>query len=145
MISKSSYVNILLVEDNPGDIRLIEESLKQNKFLAELNILRDGEFVMDYLRKKGKYGDAVTPDLILLDLNLPKVDGRQLLYEIKSDEELKIIPVIVLTSSGEEEDVLKSYKLNANCYISKPVDLESFVKVVKSIESFWFTIVRLPG
>ncbi len=137
-------VEILLVEDNPGDVLLIRESLKENKFLTELTVINDGEQAVNYLRKKNEYSDAVTPDIILLDLNLPKKDGREVLMEIKQDEQLRTIPVVVLTSSTAEEDILKSYENHANCFITKPVDLDNFIKVIKSIKNFWFTIVKLP-
>lgn len=144
-IEQIGLVKILLIEDNPGDIRLIKESLKENKFLAELTVISDGEEAMDYLYKRNNYKDAASPDIILLDLNLPLKDGREILIEIKSDENLKRIPVIVLTSSSEEDDILKSYQNYANCFISKPVDLNNFINVMKSIENFWLTIVRLPN
>ena len=137
-------VEILLVEDNPGDVRLIRESLKENKFYTRLTVLDDGEKALNYLKKKNGYSDAVTPDIILLDLNLPKKDGREVLLEIKEDETLKTIPVVVLTSSTAEADILKSYESHANCFITKPVDLDNFIKVIKSIKNFWFTIVKLP-
>ncbi len=137
-------VEILLIEDNPGDVVLIRESLKENKLLTELHVVNDGEQALDFLKKKKKYSDAVTPDIILLDLNLPKKDGREVLMEIKRDEDLKTIPVVVLTSSTAETDILRSYENYANCFISKPVDLENFIKVIKSIKNFWLTIVKLP-
>ncbi len=137
-------VEILLVEDNPGDVRLIQESLKENKFYTKLTVLTDGEQAVNYLKKKNEYKDAVTPDIILLDLNLPKKDGREVLLEIKQDINLKTIPVVVLTSSTAEADILKSYESHANCFITKPVDLDNFIKVIKSIKNFWLTIVKLP-
>jgi len=137
-------IEILLVEDNPGDVRLTVEGLKESKVRNNLNIARDGVEAMEFLRREGQYVGAVRPDLILLDLNLPRMDGREVLAEIKSDPKLKTIPVVVLTTSGAEQDVLRSYELQANCYITKPVDLEQFIAVVKSIEDFWFTIVTLP-
>lgn len=137
-------VEILLVEDNPGDVRLTKEALKESKLRNKLSTVGDGEEAMAFLRREGKHRDATRPDLILLDLNLPKKDGREVLGEIKSDQNLKRIPVVILTVSKAEEDILKSYNLHANCYISKPIDMEQFVKVVKSIEDFWFTIVKLP-
>ena len=137
-------VEILLVEDNPGDVVLIRESLRENKFLTELHVVNDGEQALDFLKRKNEYSDAVMPDIILLDLNLPKKDGREVLKEIKQDENLKTIPVVVLTSSTAETDILKSYENYANCFISKPVDLENFIKVIKSIKNFWLTIVKLP-
>ena len=138
-------IEILLVEDNPGDARLAKEALRESKLRNNLNIVVDGVEAMDYLHKKGKYADATTPDLVLLDLNLPKKDGREVLAEVKADDKLKRIPVVILTTSTAEEDVLKTYDLHANCYISKPIDLDQFMKVVKSIEDFWITIVKLPS
>ena len=137
-------IEILLVEDNPGDVRLTVEGLKESKVRNNLHVARDGVEAMEFLRRTGPYGDAVRPDLILLDLNLPRMDGREVLAEVKSDAKLKTIPVVVLTTSRAEQDVLRSYELQANCYITKPVDLEQFIAVVKSIEDFWFTIVTLP-
>jgi CheY-like chemotaxis protein len=138
---------ILLVEDNPGDVRLTIESLKEGKegkVRNHLHVARDGVEALEFLRRQGPFGDAVRPDLILLDLNLPRKDGREVLAEIKSDVELKTIPVVVLTTSRAESDVLRSYELQANCYITKPVDLEQFIGVIRSIEDFWLTIVTLP-
>lgn len=135
---------ILLVEDNPGDVRLARESLKECKLLNNLSVVGDGVEAMAFLRKNGKHANATRPDLILLDLNLPKKDGREVLAEIKTDEELKRIPVVILTTSKAEEDILRTYGLHANCYITKPVDLDQFVKIVKSVHDFWFEIVRLP-
>lgn len=137
-------VDILLVEDNPGDVRLTEEVLKDAKVLNTLHVVRDGVEALAYLHREGKYADAVRPDLILLDLNLPKKDGRQVLAEIKREPVVKRIPVVILTTSAAEEDILKSYDLYANCYITKPINLEQFVGVVRSIEHFWLSIVRLP-
>jgi len=137
-------IEILLVEDNPGDVRLTVEGLKESKVRNNLHVARDGVEAMEFLRRTGRYGGAVRPDLILLDLNLPRMDGREVLAEVKSDAKLKTIPVVVLTTSRAEQDVLRSYELQANCYITKPVDLEQFIAVVKSIEDFWFTIVTLP-
>ena len=145
MLNNMNVVNLLLVEDNPGDIKLIQETLKENRFLTELTVITDGEEALNYLKRRGEYEFEPHPDLILLDLNLPKLNGQEILAEIKKDEELKRIPVIVLTSSTEESDIYKSYNLNANCYISKPVDLDNFIKVIRSIENFWLTIVKLPG
>jgi len=135
---------ILLVEDNPADVRLTMEALKEEKFHSNLHVVTDGEEALAFLRRQGKYSKAARPDLILLDLNLPKVDGREVLREIKGDDRLKSIPVVVLTVSKSEEDILKSYKLHANCYITKPVDLTQFVKVAQSVQEFWLTIVKLP-
>jgi len=137
-------VEILLVEDNPGDARLAQEAMKDSKINNVLHLVSDGVEAMNFLRKKGKYADAPRPDLVLLDLNLPKKDGREVLAEIKEDKDLKRIPVVILTISKAEEDILKSYNLHANCFITKPIDLDQFLKVVKAIEDFWLTIVRLP-
>jgi chemotaxis family two-component system response regulator Rcp1 len=137
-------IEILLVEDNPGDVDLAREALENGKIDNLLHVAINGEEAMAFLRRKGKYINAPRPDLVLLDLNLPRMDGREVLAEIKSDEDLKRIPVVILTSSRDEEDILKSYNLHANCYITKPMDLNQFIKVVKSIEDFWFTIVKLP-
>ena len=140
----SKPVEILLVEDNPGDVRLTQETMKEFKVLNNLSVVGDGVEAMAFLRREGKYAKASRPDLILLDLNLPKKDGREVLAEIKRDEQLKRIPVVILTTSGAEQDILKTYELHANCYIKKPVDLDQFSAVIKSIEQFWFTIVKLP-
>jgi CheY-like chemotaxis protein len=137
-------IEILLVEDNPGDVRLTKESFKEAKVRNKLHVVEDGVEAMAFLRQEGKYADAPRPDLILLDLNLPKKDGREVLGEIKTDEDLRRIPVVVLTVSKADEDILKAYNLNANCYITKPIGLEQFIKVVKTIEEFWLTIVKLP-
>jgi chemotaxis family two-component system response regulator Rcp1 len=137
-------IEILLVEDNPGDVRLTIEGLNESKVRNNLHVARDGVEAMEFLRREGQHAGPVRPDLILLDLNLPRMDGREVLSEIKSDPKLKTIPVVVLTTSRAEQDVLRSYELQANCYITKPVDLEQFITVVKSIEDFWFTIVTLP-
>lgn len=140
----TSPVNILLVEDNPGDIRLTKEVLKEGKIRNVLSVATDGEEALLYLRKIGKYKDAVIPDIILLDLNLPKKDGREVLAEIKADPELMCIPVIVLTTSAAEQDILNMYSQHANCYITKPVDFNQFISVIRLIENFWLTIVKLP-
>ena len=137
-------VEILLVEDNPGDVRLTKEALKEAKVINNLTVLKDGVEALAFLRRQGRYDNAVVPHLILLDLNLPKKDGREVLAEIKADEQLKRIPVVVLTTSQDEQDVFKSYNLHANCYVTKPVDLEQFMTVVRSIEDFWLGIVMLP-
>ena len=137
-------VEILLVEDNRGDVRLTKEALRDNKFRNNLSVVEDGVEALAFLNREGKYADAPRPDLILLDLNLPKKDGREVLQEIKADEHLKRIPVVVLTTSKAEEDIFRAYDLNANCYVTKPVDFEQFIKVVKSIEEFWFAMVKLP-
>jgi CheY-like chemotaxis protein len=138
-------IEILLVEDNPADVRLTQEALKEGKVRNNLHIARDGIEAIEFLRRVGKFSHATRPDLILLDLNLPRKDGREVLADIKADPELKAIPVVVLTTSSAEADIFKIYKLHANCYITKPVDLEQFVKVVKSIDDFWLTVVRLPS
>jgi len=136
--------NILLVEDKPGDARLVLEALKVGNLRYEVQGVEDGEQAIGYLRREGEYAGAPRPDLILLDLNLPKKDGHQILVEIKADENLKRIPVVVFTVSKADEDILRAYDLQANCYIIKPPDIEQLFKVVKSIEDFWFTIVGLP-
>ncbi|MGA3168981.1 MAG: response regulator [Terriglobia bacterium] len=137
-------IESLLVEDNPADVRLTVEILKETKVRNTLTVGGDGNEALDLLRRTGRYTHATRPDLILLDLNLPKKDGRQVLAEIKADPVLRLIPVVILTSSKAEEDIAKSYNLYANCYVTKPVDLEQFVKVVKSFEDSWLTIVKLP-
>ncbi len=137
-------IEILLVEDNPGDVRLTQEGLNEGKVRNNLHVARDGVQALAFLRREGEHVDAVRPDLVLLDLNLPRKDGREVLAEMKSDPELRTIPVVVLTTSSAEQDVLRSYELQANCYITKPVDLEQFITVVRSIEDFWLTIVTLP-
>ena len=146
MYDKSSLqgIEILLVEDNPGDVRLTREALKDGKIVNNLHVAEDGVEALAFLRREGKSRDAVRPELILLDLNLPKKDGREVLAEIKADEDLRRIPVVILTSSAAEQDIVKSYNLHANCYVTKPVDLDQFINVVKSIEYFWLTVVRLP-
>ena len=136
---------ILLVEDNPGDVRLTIEGLKEGKVRNKLHVARDGVEALAFLRQEGEFADAVRPDLILLDLNLPRKDGREVLADIKADPDLKTIPVVVLTTSRADQDVLQSYQLQANCYITKPVDLEQFIGVVKSLEEFWLTVVTLPN
>jgi chemotaxis family two-component system response regulator Rcp1 len=137
-------IEILLVEDNPGDVRLTKEALKDGKIANNLSVVKDGAEAMLYLRKEDGYANAISPDLILLDLNLPKKNGQEVLVAIKSDKNLKFIPVIILTSSKMEDDILETYENQANCYIVKPVDLKQFLEVVKSIEDFWFTVVKLP-
>jgi chemotaxis family two-component system response regulator Rcp1 len=140
----SQAINILLVEDNPADVLLTEEALEESKLINRISTVKDGEEAMAFLRKEGKYRGAATPDLILLDLNLPKKDGREVLKDIKEDPELRVIPVVILTTSAADEDVLRTYQLHANCYIMKPVDFTQFTRVVQTIESFWFSIVKLP-
>jgi len=137
-------IEILLVEDSPGDVRLTIEALKDGKIHNHLSVVSDGEEALAFLRQQGPYAKVPRPDLILLDLNLPKKDGREVLREIKQEEDLKRIPVVILTISTAEKDILKAYDLHANCYISKPVDFDQFTNVVKSIEDFWFTVVKLP-
>ncbi len=137
-------IEILLVEDNPGDQRLTKEALKDGKIRNNLYIVEDGEEALHYLKREAPYLEAVKPDLILLDLNLPRMNGEEVLKVIKADEELKRIPVVILTTSSADEDILKAYDLNANCYITKPVDFSQFIKVIKMIQEFWFTIVKLP-
>ena len=138
-------MEILLVEDNPGDYRLTQEALREGKVYNNLHWAQDGVEAIEFLKRRGKYKDAPRPDIILLDLNLPKKDGRQVLSEIKQDDDLRYIPVVILTTSKAEEDVLKSYHLHANCYVTKPVDLEKFITVVQSIDRFWLTVVTLPN
>jgi CheY-like chemotaxis protein len=137
-------IEILLVEDSPGDVRLTREALSEAKVSNNLAVARDGVEALEYLRREGPHADAARPDIILLDLNMPRMDGRELLEHIKADASLAAIPVVVLTTSKAEEDIMRSYQLHANCYITKPVDLEQFLKVVRSIEEFWLTVVRLP-
>ncbi|HEX5417899.1 MAG TPA: response regulator [Chloroflexota bacterium] len=137
-------VEVLLVEDNPGDVRLTIEALRDGKVRNNLRTVPDGVEALRYLRREGTYATATRPDLILLDLNLPKKDGREVLAEIKADPRLRSIPVVVLTTSQADQDILRSYELNASCYITKPVDLDQFLGVVRSIEEFWFTVVTLP-
>jgi CheY-like chemotaxis protein len=137
-------IDILLVEDSPGDVRLVVEALKESKFKNNLLIAKDGEEAMALLRQEGEFAKVRRPDLILLDLNLPKKDGREVLAEIKTDENLKRIPVVILTTSKAEEDILRSYNLHANCYITKPVGIEQFMQVVRQLEEFWLSIVKLP-
>ena len=140
----SRPVEILMVEDNPGTVRLTQEVMRDSKVRNAMYVVDDGVEAMAFLRKQGRYNSAPRPDLVLLDLNLPRKDGRETLAEMKQDEELKRIPVVVLTTSRSEDDVLRAYDLHANCYLNKPVGLEDFIKVVKSIENFWIEIVTLP-
>lgn len=141
----SRQVEFLLAEDNPGDVRLTQEALRESKIRNNLNVVTDGMEAIAFLRRQGKYANAPTPDVVLLDLNLPKMDGREVLAEIKSDPLLKRIPVVIITSSEAEKDILRTYDLHANCYVSKPVDLDQFIKVIQAIENFWLTIVKLPS
>src|SRR5574341_251536 len=138
-------IQILLVEDNPGDVRLTREAFKDGKVANTIHVVEDGEQALAYIRTQRKYADAVRPDIILLDLNLPKKDGREVRREIKSDQGLKQIPVVVLTTSASEEDVLRTYSDYANCYITKPISFDRFIVTVRSIENFWLSIVKLPG
>jgi CheY-like chemotaxis protein len=140
----SGSIEILMVEDNPGDVRLTQEALRAAKMLNNLHVVEDGEAALDYLYQRGQYSLAPRPDLVLLDLNLPKKDGREVLAVMKSDETLKSIPVVVLTTSHAESDILRAYNLNANCYVTKPVDFQRFTEIVKTIEDFWLTVVTLP-
>lgn len=141
----SKPIEILLIEDNPGDVRLTQEILKDGRIFNNLNVVGDGVQAIEFLRREGHFLSAPRPDLILLDLNLPRKDGREVLAEIKSNPRWMRIPTIVLTTSQAEEDILKAYTFHANCYISKPIDLEQFIKVVRSIEEFWLAIVKLPS
>lgn len=138
-------IEILLVEDNPGDVRLTVEVMKESKVHNKIHVAEDGVEALAFLRKQGKYKDACRPDMVLLDLNLPRKDGREVLAELKADDDLKRIPVVVLTTSRAEQDIVKTYNLHANAYICKPVDLNQFINVVKTIENFWLTIVVLPA
>lgn len=138
-------VNILLVEDSPGDVRLTQEILADTRIANDIHVVNDGEAAMAFLRRQGEHAEAPRPDLVLLDLNLPRKDGREVLGEMKGDESLRRIPVIVLTTSAAERDVLRSYDLHVNCYITKPIDLDEFITVVRSIEGFWLSVVRLPS
>lgn len=144
LLHPAGAITILLVEDNPGDVRLTREALKDGKLAVNLHVAQNGVEAMAFLRREGEYADAPRPDLIFLDLNLPKKDGREVLAEIKSNDGLKNIPVVVLTSSEADTDIAKCYNLHANCYITKPVDMEQFATVVQTVENFWFTIVKLP-
>ncbi|HZK61527.1 MAG TPA: response regulator [Anaerovoracaceae bacterium] len=141
---KETPIEILLVEDSPGDVRLTQEALKDAKVRNTLRVVNDGVEALEYLRHVGKYKNVPRPDLILLDLNMPRMNGLEVLSEVKTDDKLKQIPVVMLTVSKNEEDILNSYSLHANCYITKPVDLDQFLNVVKSIDEFWLSIVKLP-
>ncbi len=138
-------VEVLLVEDNVGDVRLTQEALREAKVHNNLSVVNDGVEAMAFLRREGKYSQAPKPDLVLLDLNMPRKDGRQVLAEVKADPELRRIPIVVLTTSKAEEDIIRSYELHANSYVTKPVDFEQFMKVVQSIEGFWLTVVKFPS
>ncbi|WP_417310482.1 response regulator [Devosia sp.] len=137
-------IEILLIEDNPADIRLTVEGLKEAKVANRLHSVLDGKTALDFLYKRGAYQDAVKPDVVLLDLNLPGTDGRTVLTQIKNDPDLRVIPVVIVTSSEAESDIIQSYEAHANCFVSKPIDFDGFMKVVRAIEDFWFTVVRLP-
>jgi len=143
-VSNGRAIEILLVEDNPGDVRLTREALKEGKILNHVSVAGDGVEALSFLRREGKYAAAARPDVILLDLNLPKKTGHEVLAEIKHEPDLKRIPVVILTTSVADQDILKAYDHHANCYINKPVDLEQFMRVVRSIEDFWCTIVKMP-
>lgn len=144
MIDRHDAVRILLVDDDPGDVELTMEVLKESKLKLTIDTVSDGEQALKYLRGEGRYAGKPRPDLLLLDLNMPKVDGREVLRQVKGDPDLKTIPVVVLTTSDADQDVLHTYDLGANCFVTKPVGLDQFAKVVKSIEDFWFMIVKLP-
>jgi two-component system, chemotaxis family, response regulator Rcp1 len=137
-------IDILLVEDNPGDVRLTKEALKDAKVLNDVHVVQDGVEAMDFLHRTGKFAKVPTPDMILLDLNLPRKDGREVLAEIKEDPKLKHIPVVILTTSKADEDIIRTYNLHANAYITKPVDLNRFIEIIHTLEEFWFSIVKLP-
>jgi len=143
-MKEMKIVEVLLVEDNPGDVRLTEEALKEGKLKVNLNVVMNGEDAIMFLRKQGRYADVPQPDIILLDLNIPRKSGIEVLEDIKQDARLRYIPVVVLTTSSAEEDILKTYNLHANCYITKPVDFEQFINVIRKVEDFWLTIVKLP-
>ena len=142
--TQPKIIDILLVEDSPADVLIAREALAEAKLINHIHVAEDGVEALDFLYKRGKFASAPRPDLILLDLNLPRKNGREVLAEIKADEDLKSIPVVMLTTSSAEEDILKSYNLHANCYVVKPVEFDSFVKAVQSIQHFWFSIVSLP-
>jgi chemotaxis family two-component system response regulator Rcp1 len=145
MVQKTKPIEILLVEDNPGDARLTVEALKESKLLNNLHHVGDGQQAIAFLKQQAPHQNAPRPDIILLDLNLPKKSGHEVLSEVKADPNLKAIPVVVLTSSEAERDIVMTYKLHANCYITKPVDLDKFISIIQKIEQFWMTIVKLPA
>lgn len=145
LLKWSRPVEILLVDDNPADVALTQEAFLENKLCNNLNVVNDGVEAMEYLRKRGQYASVPTPDIILLDLNMPRKDGREVLAEIKADDVLKYIPVVIMTVSKDDKDILESYRLHANCYVKKPVKFTEFVEVVKALENFWFSIVTLPS
>lgn len=144
MVKEKRAINILLIEDNPGDVRLTQEAFKEGKVSTQLDVVMDGVEAIKFLRKQDQYSTANTPDLILLDLNLPKRDGREVLAEIKADQDLKRIPIVILTTSNAETDILKSYNLHVNCYINKPVDFDKFFDIIQKIEEFWLKTAVLP-
>ena len=144
MAQQPEVMNILLVEDNPGDIRLTQEAFKEGTIPKTLHVVKDGVEAMEFLRQRGKYAEAPMPDIILLDLNLPRKDGREVLADIKADEHLRFIPVIILTTSDNEQDISRAYSLYANCFVTKPVDLEQFIFIIRQIEIFWFQVTKLP-
>ncbi|MEO1261293.1 MAG: response regulator [Bacteroidota bacterium] len=144
-MKKSRPVNILLIEDNPGDVRLAQEAFKEGNINVNLDVVMDGMEAINFLRKSGKYEDSLTPDLVLLDLNLPKKDGREVLSDIKADPALRSIPVVILTTSNSEQDILNSYNLHVNCYINKPVDFDRFFDIIQKIEDFWLQTAILPS
>jgi len=145
MLAANHQFEILLVEDNPGDVFLTQEALREGRLAHHLSVVEDGEEALKYLRGEGRYEGAQRPDIILLDLNLPKKDGRELLEDVKSDPSLRQIPIIVLTTSDAEQDIRRAYKLHANCYLTKPIHMDDFLKKIKSMEDFWLTVVRLPS
>ncbi|MCC2335212.1 response regulator [Cellulomonas wangsupingiae] len=144
-MSEQKVIDVLLVEDDPGDILMTREAFEHNKVRNRLSVVADGVSALEFLRKEGEHVDAPTPDLVLLDLNLPRMDGREVLEAMKSDEKLRAIPVVVLTTSEAEEDVVRSYSLHANAYVTKPVDFDRFIDVVRQIDEFFVEVVRLPG
>ena len=144
-MASGKVIDILLVEDNPGDARLTQEAFRDSKVANNLHIVSDGALAMEFLRREGAYKNVPRPDIVLLDLNLPKKDGRQVLAEMKGDPDLQSIPTVVLTTSEAEQDILQSYQLHANCYLTKPVDLEKFLKIIRCIEDFWLSFVKLPS
>lgn len=143
-MTRTNPIEVLLVEDDPGDVLMTREALAESKVLNELHVVSDGEEALRFLRREGEYTDAPRPDLVLLDLNLPRIDGRSVLREVKSDPELRRIPVVVLTTSKAEEDIVRSYDLHANAFVTKPVDFDRFVEVIRQIDNFYITIVSLP-
>lgn len=145
ILKNARPVEILLVDDNPADVMLTREAFSENKLCNNLSVVNDGVQAMDYLRKRGQYVSVPTPDIVLLDLNMPRKDGREVLAEIKADDVLKYIPVVIMTVSKDDKDILESYRLHANCYIKKPVKFTEFVEVVRSLENFWFSVVTLPS